>query len=349
MRGMAAAVLLLGGIGLNAALVQNVTVKGRQIIKPQYPEKLNREGVSEKFTVTYGVDKEGWVTNPRVMGAPNAELAWAALEALVQWEFEPIKIGGQKTGGAGLENIDFKAGGADKPGEVVLERETVIKAVDTKRKPAVTVAPQLKEKLNPVYPDKLLDANIAGEAEVRFLVNEAGQVTFSKILTASHDEFGKALLAAIEAGKFAPAKTDGKPRSAFSTLKHTFDPMGGKAAQMQRVEQQIVAKGGAAAPAKPKQLDLPLKPRIHVQPTYPTAIFREKQEGEAEIQCYINAEGVPLFPKVVSATREEFGYAAMQALSQWRFVPPTAGGKPCIVSVQIPLGFKLDEWTKREM
>ena len=44
-------------------------------------------------------------------------------------------------------------------------------------------------------------------------------------------------------------------------------------------------------------------------------------------------------PRVVSATEEGFGYAAVQAVSAWWFEPPLMGGKPVVVRVQIPFKF----------
>jgi TonB family protein len=62
--------------------------------------------------------------------------------------------------------------------------------------------------------------------------------------------------------------------------------------------------------------------------------------GEATIEILINEEGKVFLPRVVETTDPAFGYAAVQAVVDWRFEPPTAAGKPAIVRVQVPFSFE---------
>jgi len=62
-------------------------------------------------------------------------------------------------------------------------------------------------------------------------------------------------------------------------------------------------------------------------------------KGSAKIEFIINSEGRACLPRVVESTEPEFGWAAASALNQWVFTPPTRGGKPTDVRVQVPFGF----------
>ena len=64
--------------------------------------------------------------------------------------------------------------------------------------------------------------------------------------------------------------------------------------------------------------------------------------GEARIEVLIDEEGKVRLPRIVEATDPAFGYAAVQAVTEWRFEPPTAAGKPAIVRVLVPFDFALE-------
>jgi hypothetical protein len=49
------------------------------------------------------------------------------------------------------------------------------------------------------------------------------------------------------------------------------------------------------------------------------------------LDFYIDTEGRPRMPVVLSAAHDVYAIAAMEALLQWRFAPPTRQGRPAIV------------------
>ena len=55
--------------------------------------------------------------------------------------------------------------------------------------------------------------------------------------------------------------------------------------------------------------------------------------GKAVVDFIGDPQGAPRMPVVVSSTHELFGEAAVDALSRWRFQPPTRGGRPVAVRV----------------
>jgi TonB family protein len=58
------------------------------------------------------------------------------------------------------------------------------------------------------------------------------------------------------------------------------------------------------------------------------------------IDFVIDRDGRARLPQIISATSEEFGWAAATAVAQWVFRPPLRGGQPVDIKVRIPFSFK---------
>ena len=68
-----------------------------RIVKPQYPEIAREDGVEGKVVLTMVIDKEGKVAEAKVLLAEPAEVFnEAALNAVLQYEFEPAKKDGKQ-------------------------------------------------------------------------------------------------------------------------------------------------------------------------------------------------------------------------------------------------------------
>ncbi len=54
---------------------------------------------------------------------------------------------------------------------------------------------------------------------------------------------------------------------------------------------------------------------------------------------WIDRAGRAQLPRVVSTTREDFGWAAATAVARWQFTPPTKDGKPVDVKARVPVSY----------
>jgi TonB family protein len=86
-------------------------------------------------------------------------------------------------------------------------------------------------------------------------------------------------------------------------------------------------------------LDGALNPCYQISPVYPAALVDEKAEGEAQIGFIIDRDGRCRLARIVSATREEFGWTAATAIERWVFDPPKRHGQPTDERVSIPVNF----------
>jgi TonB family protein len=143
------------------------------------------------------------------------------------------------------------------------------------------------------------------------------------------------MVAAVEAWTFEPALVGTDPAPAHLVVTYKFAPpdSGDVNRLMLALRPPGTGVGGAGG------LDERLRPIWRVSPVYPDALRTEKPAGKAMIEFVIDREGRARLPRVVSASRAEFGWAAMAAINQWVFAPPMRGGQPVDVKVSIPVDF----------
>lgn len=87
--------------------------------------------------------------------------------------------------------------------------------------------------------------------------------------------------------------------------------------------------------------DIPPQPLTQAAPVYPPALKEQRIVGSANLLGVVDENGDVRNLVVDYASMEEFGQAAVAAVSQWKYVPATKAGQPCAVKVGIPVRFAL--------
>jgi TonB family protein len=202
-------------------------------------------------------------------------------------------------------------------------------------------APEVKLSAAAVYPFEFATKNEAGSATLVFLIDPQGRPRRIEVREATQPEFGAAASAMIAAWQFTPAKKGGKPTWTMLAKKHTFDPKEGDSVLNESATRLVgeLQKNPSSLLEGPGALDAGLKPRYQVAPALPEAMVAAGASAEAEIEIIVDRAGRVQLPRVVSATREDFGWAAATGVSRWLFVPPTQNGKPVDVRVRVPLSY----------
>jgi TonB family protein len=300
-----------------------------------YPDSLLERKLSGLVRFACTVTKEGQAVAVQVVVATHADFVIPALQSLQRWELTPGTQGDlpivSQLGG----DITFTATAAP-PADVLAAN--LITAPDG-TPPTALVEPRVVA--DPVAPYDLLTKGEGGSATVLYTVNEDGRPQDVRVQAATKPEYGEALVAAVEASVFSNPSDDGhsvsvplRQRAEFPAIpadaKGDTDPVG-------RLVLALRAKpiGGSQG------LDGKLVPLYRVAPEYPGTLRKAgRPAGRAEIEFIIDREGRARLPRVVSATREEFGWSAATAVSQWIFRVPLRGGQPADVRVRIPFDFK---------
>lgn len=189
----------------------------------------------------------------------------------------------------------------------------------------------------PVYPYELLIQGQTGWAEASFVVDYTGRALFAAPAGSTDTAFAKALVAMVEASEFTPAKKNKRAVMTPSSQRYTFNGESGLDAEALRVLSEL----RKPVPALLAMTELDQRPRVLRQdaPVYPRALKDDGLTGQAEIEFVIDRQGRVLFPRIVSATQEDFGWAAATAVAQWRFEPPTKDGRTVDARMTVPVLF----------
>jgi protein TonB len=97
-------------------------------------------------------------------------------------------------------------------------------------------------------------------------------------------------------------------------------------------------------PAKEQalQLDEQPTPIKKAYPKYPENARMDTLGGTVYLKAIIGKDGSVTSVTVLKSTNEIFNDAAIEALKQWTFKPPTIKGEPATAEVVVPFKFKLE-------
>jgi len=90
----------------------------------------------------------------------------------------------------------------------------------------------------------------------------------------------------------------------------------------------------------PDEMDRPLAPVTTVAPRYSEAAARDGINGRVPVHFYVDENGTVRLPAVPSETHPYLSGIAVEAIKQWKFVPPTRGGRPVQVAAVQEFAFR---------
>jgi TonB family protein len=334
------AILSLNVLRAADAIVEEVDEGGTNKVLPKiisqpppvFPASLARSGVGGKVLVAFTVDTDGSVRDAVVVNSPQRLLNPNAIKAVNGWRFEPGTRNGQPGTFRLRASVEF----------VPKDEESAVKAETPKPQSSVgnksfDVAPVAKRKPQPVYPYEMVMAGKPGWADASFIVDYAGRPLFAVAAGSSDRSFGKAIIAMVEASEYSPG-TKGSHRVMSPISEHfQFDGENSLDPESRRV----LAELRKPKPAILATNDLDERPKVikQVSPAYPRALKDDGLTGQAEIEFIVSREGLVMFPRIVSATHEDFGWAATVAVAQWRYQPPQKNGHSVEARMTVPVLF----------
>jgi len=196
---------------------------------------------------------------------------------------------------------------------------------------------QAQREIAMVYPYEMLIQGKQGWVETSFVIDYAGRALFANPEAASDPAFAKAAVAMIEANQYAPVKRDRRATMAQSGRRFSFDGDVSLTPETRRVIVELRKEH----PAICNMSELDERPKALRQdaPVYPRAMKDDGLTGQAEIEFVVTAEGKVVCPRIVSASQEDFGWAAAAAVAQWRFQAPTKNGQKVDAKMTVPVLF----------
>lgn len=309
---------------------------------PIYPPEMRRAGLEGMVLVEFVVDRNGRVSEPRVIRSNNPYFERPALNAVRRWTFKPGQKGGRAANTRIQQTITFNLEDGQQGWWTIRkgkDHDTLPAELRFDRPPVASYTAY------PIYPFDELMAGKKGRVLARLIIGKQGEVAAFETKEVTDEALGRAVAAAVDTWSFVPAKNkDGSPSLAVVVMEFEFNPSGGNGVPVMANTSRMVKllKKNPEKIVPLAELDRMPKAWSQQAPIYPTALRESGREGEALIEFLIDEEGDAQLPRVVSATVPEFGYSAVQAVATWRFDPPKRNGKPVVARVQVPLSFKLE-------
>lgn len=308
-------------------------------LKPYYPKALRDAGIKGEVVVEVTVDRQNNVSEPRVIKSDRAELDMLAIEAALGWEYEAAIVNGQMVKSQLQVTVKFDpADAATKKGKQGKTRGKPDKSLPPEYQ--YDEAPVAVRIIKPVYPYDLLLKSKTGRATVTFIVDPNGNARDAQVKSASEPEFGAALAAMAEVMEFEPATKDGKPCWALLSIEKVFNQISPDS-PVDGTTKELLTELAQSSPKvySPAELDEKLKPIYRPNLAITDAHAKSGEPATADIEIIIDHGGRARLPRIVKASREDFGWAAATAVSRWVFNPPLKGGEPVYVRVRVPFKY----------
>lgn len=279
---------------------------------PVYPEEAIRAGIEGEVVVVYEFGPDGKVTTVKTSESAHPLLREAVAAAMKQREYRPY---------------DAKI---NKPGKVFVRLCYEFRLPrHSNESPTVRLVRLPEDRWRhempaAVYPFEMLQAGKNGKAEATFWLGRDGRPDEIEITEATSKEFGYALQAQVATMRTLPPR-DGRGRYVRTQMfwRQTFTVDGGADVPVGEVTREL-ASGSPAGGSGILAENIVAHPPVAlstVDPIYPVNLRRKRPKGEATISWVVDKEGNPQAIRIIEATRVEFGYAAAQAVSQWKFTP----------------------------
>ncbi|MBA4136225.1 MAG: hypothetical protein C0518_02780 [Opitutus sp.] len=195
---------------------------------------------------------------------------------------------------------------------------------------------KLVERIDPQFPPGLEIFGITkGGVRCVIDVDAGGRVEDVLILAYTHERFARAVREVMPLWRFEPARVDGRPVSAQTTIEFTIEAVGVVTTLdlTTYVSQRFETMWGATFVYhewKLSDLDAIPVPVTTVAPIYPVELAERNVRGKVKVDFYIDEEGRVRLPIVSASEYPELASAAIFAVRQWKFAPPLRQGRPVL-------------------
>lgn len=204
---------------------------------------------------------------------------------------------------------------------------------------------KLVERFDPQFPPGLATFGITkGGVRCVIDVNAQGTVEDMLILAHTHERFARAVQDVMPRWRFEPARVDGQPVPAQTTIEFTIEAIGVVTTLdvTTHVAQRFETMWGAAFVYhewKLSDLDAIPVPHVTVAPVYPVEFAERNIRGKVKVDFYIDEEGRVRLPIVSASEHPELATAAIFAVRQWKFAPPLRRGRPVLAAASQEFDF----------
>jgi len=205
----------------------------------------------------------------------------------------------------------------------------------------------VQQTVDPVFPHRLIELGVtSGIAQVAVNTDATGKLVECLVIGYTQPEFASAAVAAIKQWKFEPARLHGAPVGTVAELVFNFEARGVVVSSVSLNDQlegrlmRMAADRYAYRPCSREALDRRPVPTVAVAPHYPSALAARGVKGTVTIEFFIDETGAVRMPSASAQDDSTLTALAIDALSQWKFAPPTSRGRGVLVKASQDFNFK---------
>lgn len=309
-------------------------------VMAEYPQDLLASGNKGVVVVEFTIDEAGNVHDPEVVESSHPGFEQAAIAAIAKWHFKPALKKGNPVAIRARQPMHFHTNLGVLPFAIQSDNQH-----DWPPELRYDQAPAVKLATAPVYPFELLRQRITGSAKVAVWVGPDGQVWETRVLEATHRNFGLATQAMMESWTFEPAKRDGKAIwSVFSREQKFNRYVSDFAANRLKVSDLLDALDEEDGKIYTfDRLNRAPKCQYQAVPVYPRALQKQSVMDRVLVEFVIDELGAVQLPHATKFTNEVLAWAATAAVSRWRFAPPMHAGEAVAARAVVPVVFKAED------
>jgi TonB family protein len=205
---------------------------------------------------------------------------------------------------------------------------------------------KIEETVEPVFPYRLQQLAVTtGEAHVVINTDAEAKLTEWLVVGYTYPEFAESAVAAIKQWKFEPARLHGERVGTTVELIFNFEAKGTVVSILnisEHLEAQMLRLLGGMYAYRTyglRELDRIPTPIVTVKPPYSVELAARGVKGKVAVDFYIDETGTVKMPAVSAKDDPHLTALAVAALRQWKFEPPTRGGKPVLVKASQVFNF----------
>ena len=299
------------------------------VVKPVHPEEAIRDSLEGKVFLKFIVNVDGSVSDVRVLRGSEV-FYQAAIDAALQFQFKPAEHNGKVVPVWMTQPISFRLpkqqstppASGDADSSKVLEFYMV------------EVKPKVLHSVKPMYPEEAIRDSLEGKVFLKFIVNVDGSVSDVKVLRGK-TIFHKAAMDAVSQCRFKPAEHNGKVVPVWMTQPLSF--------RLPKQQSTSPASGDADSSKVLEFFMVEVRPKLMhaVEPIpHPEEALRDSLEGKVFVKFIVNVDGSVSDVRVLRGLGV-FHQAAIDAISQFRYIPAEHNGKPVAVWMTQPINFQL--------
>ncbi|EDY84677.1 TonB family C-terminal domain protein [Verrucomicrobiia bacterium DG1235] len=203
----------------------------------------------------------------------------------------------------------------------------------------------------PHFPNSLIaDGYLEGDVKIAMDIDHDGELRDWIVIESTHPEFTESVERVIDSWRFSPPYINGENRSVVNHLNIHFESRGSvvsfdlpTSVLNVRLNQLTGFRSEASKLSDIKELDTAPYPIAQPSPSIPKDVIQKHDGTRAVFTFYIDEAGQVRIPALSETDGEpDLGMllATQDALSQWRFQPPTKNNRPVKVKLSQAFVFK---------